>query len=69
MNRIHNSSRDRLKVAHTNDLMAAELLGPDMKDFDPKVILAAWLEGPLGEASARGRYLKGKLNELKGIIF
>ena len=46
-----------------NDTMAVALLSS--KDFDPKRILELWLRGPLGSESHRGRYLKGKLNEIK----
>ena len=63
MNRIHTSSRDRLSVPHCNDLMSADMLGPDIKQFDPKPMLAEWLNGPLGRGT-RGRYLRGKLNGL-----
>jgi len=43
--------------------MSTDMLGPDIKQFDPKPMLAEWLNGPLGRGT-RGRYLRGKLNGL-----
>ena len=52
-----------MQVELVNDIMAVALLSS--KDFDPKRVLELWLRGPLGSESHRGRYLKGKLNEIK----
>ena len=64
MNRVHNATRNRLSLTHVNDIMANILLGPDLEDFDPKIILEMWLKGPKGENSRHGRYLKGKLKDM-----
>jgi len=63
MNRVHSAERNGLSVSHANDIMTCISVGPSVRDFDPKVVLEMWLNGPRGEASARGRYLKGKLND------
>lgn len=63
-NRIQTDARAALLVTHTNDIMTADLLGPPLADFDPKVILPRWLQGRLGTSSTRGRYLQGKLNQI-----
>ena len=55
MNRVHSATRNALSLTHVNDIMANILLGPDLKDFDPKIILEMWLEGPKGANSKRGR--------------
>ena len=64
MNRVHNATRNQLSLTHVNDIMANILLGPDLEDFDPKIILEMWLKGPKGENSMHGRYLKGKLKDM-----
>ena len=64
MNRIHDAVRNALSLEHVNDIMASILIGPDLKDFDPKDILEMWLKGPRGELSKRGRYLRGKLKRI-----
>ena len=61
MNRVHSVDRSTLVVETVNDIMACCELGPEIADFDPKPVLEAWLLGPLGEKSKRGRYLHGKL--------
>ena len=63
MNRVHDAGRNALSVEHVNDIMTNILLGPEMKDFDPKVILEMWLKGPKGDKSKRGRNLAGKLQD------
>ena len=68
MNRTHTKSRNGLSVKRVNHLMTIVALGPDVKDFDPKVVLEQWLQGPLGTKSERGRYMKAFLrNALKEI--
>ena len=40
--------------------------GPSIMNFDPKLILAKWLEAPFMQKNGRGRSLQGKLNALMG---
>ena len=63
MNDVHSALRNLLSVEHVRDIMTNILLGPKLKDFDPKVILEMWMKGPLGDASEHGRYLRGKLKD------
>jgi hypothetical protein len=64
MNRIHTYLRNRLGVATLNNLMCICSLGPPIMNFDPKPILAKWLEEPFMQKNGRGRSLQGKLNAL-----
>ena len=57
MNRTHTPARNRLQVKRVNQIMGINLLGCSVNDFDPKVVLEKWMEGPLGKESERGRYL------------
>ena len=66
MNRIHTYLRNRLGVATLNNLMCICSLGPSIMNFDPKLILAKWLEAPFMQKNGRGRSLQGKLNALMG---
>ena len=62
MNRIHTYLRNRLGVATLNNLMCICSLGPSIMNFDPKLILAKWLEAPFMQKNGRARSLQGKLN-------
>ena len=66
MNRIHTYLRNRLGVATLKNLMCICSLGPSIMNFDPKLILAKWLEAPFMQKNGRGRSLQGKLNALMG---
>ena len=69
MNRVHNACRNALTIEHVNDIMTNILLGPDIKDFNPLVIFEMWMQGPKGESSEHGRYLRGKLrNRLRNAM-
>ena len=53
-------------MATLNNLMCICSLGPSIMNFDPKLILAKWLEAPFMQKNGRGRSLQGKLNALMG---
>ena len=57
------------KQARSGDFEQPDVLcslGPSIMNFDPKLILAKWLEAPFMQKNGRGRSLQGKLNALMG---
>jgi hypothetical protein len=64
MNRINTYLRSRLGGALLNNLLYTCSLGPSIPDFDPKPIVAKWLEAPFLQKNGRGCSSQGKLNAL-----
>ena len=66
MNRIHTYLRNRLGVATLNNLMCICSLGPSIMNFDPKLILAKWLEAPFMQKERAWAQLTGKAQRPHG---
>jgi hypothetical protein len=64
MNRIHTYLRSRLGGALLNNLLCICSLGHSIPDFDPKPIVAKWLEAPFLQKNGSERSSQGKHNAL-----
>jgi len=59
MNRIHTYLCNSLKVKTLNDLRCICSLGPEIKEFDPKPVLKAWLQNQKRSLSVIKRQISG----------
>ena len=62
VNRAQSAARVGLKIPTVSNVMTTQLLGPEIKDFDPAPIHEQWTNSPA--ENARGREMKALMRKI-----